>query len=69
MARRTIECCKDCPDRYIGCHAKCERYIREKKECSEYWSEYLRKNRLQNEVDNFKINSVYETRRKAHKKK
>lgn len=22
--------CKDCPDRYIGCHAKCEKYLREK---------------------------------------
>lgn len=24
--------CKDCKDRYVGCHAKCEIYIAEKKE-------------------------------------
>ena len=27
-----IRCCYGCPDRYAGCHAKCEKYQREKKE-------------------------------------
>ena len=27
-----IRCCKDCDERYIGCHGKCERYIVEKEE-------------------------------------
>ena len=29
-----IKCCKDCvpPTRYPGCHAKCEKYIKEKAE-------------------------------------
>ena len=26
---RYISCCKDCEERYIGCHSKCERYIQE----------------------------------------
>ena len=30
-----ITVCKDCADRYIGCHSKCERYIREKEETAE----------------------------------
>jgi len=25
-----ITCCKDCEERYIGCHSKCEKYIKEK---------------------------------------
>lgn len=25
-----ITCCKDCPDRHIGCHAVCERYLDQK---------------------------------------
>ena len=25
-----ITCCKDCPDRHIGCHATCERYLEQK---------------------------------------
>lgn len=28
--RRVITCCKDCPDRYPGCHGKCEKYINER---------------------------------------
>lgn len=28
--RRIITCCKDCPDRYPGCHGKCEKYIKER---------------------------------------
>lgn len=26
-----IHCCKDCKDREIGCHGRCERYIEEKR--------------------------------------
>ena len=31
-----IKCCKDCNDREIGCHGKCERYIKEKEENDKY---------------------------------
>lgn len=27
---RFIKCCKDCPDRVVGCHSTCEKYINEK---------------------------------------
>lgn len=31
-----IECCaKDCPDRHIGCHSDCERYLQERKKLDE----------------------------------
>ena len=36
-----ISVCKDCPDRQIGCHAVCERYIEE--------SEQNRKKRVENQ--------------------
>jgi hypothetical protein len=26
-----IKCCKDCEDRYFGCHSECDRYLKEKK--------------------------------------
>ena len=32
--------CKDCTERYIGCHIKCEKYINEKKEFVEKITEY-----------------------------
>lgn len=25
-------CCKNCKDRHVGCHSKCERYLKEKEE-------------------------------------
>ncbi len=34
--RRTINCCHDCFDRCVGCHATCEKYISQKKEYDEY---------------------------------
>ena len=27
-----IQSCRECTDRYLGCHSKCEKYIREKAE-------------------------------------
>ncbi len=38
--------CKDCPDRYPGCHAKCERYKSWKKE----WDELKEKERIYNDM-------------------
>lgn len=26
IAQRKITCCKDCDERYVGCHGECERY-------------------------------------------
>ena len=38
--------CKDCPDRYPGCHSKCERYKSWKKE----WDELKEKERIYNDM-------------------
>lgn len=32
LYRRTTPPCKDCTDRQVGCHGKCEKYIKWKKE-------------------------------------
>lgn len=31
-SRYSITCCKDCPDRYPGCHSKCDKYIKARAE-------------------------------------
>lgn len=36
-----IQCCYKCPDRYPGCHAKCERYKKEH-------ADYLRRKEIEN---------------------
>lgn len=33
--KSSITCCKDCKDRYVGCHDKCARYLKEKQEFEE----------------------------------
>lgn len=35
MYSSKIICCKDCKERYIGCHSKCEKYITEKRNLEE----------------------------------
>ena len=31
-----IKCCKDCTERYIGCHSDCDRYNKEKSDIDKY---------------------------------
>lgn len=28
MSRGTVTCCHNCPDRVLGCHSTCDRYIK-----------------------------------------
>ena len=48
--RSTIKCCADCTDRYVGCHATCEEYIRQK-------NEYENKKKIVHEMNN-KVNNI-----------
>lgn len=62
----SISVCKDCPDRQIGCHATCDRYIEE--------SEQNRKKREENQKQkdahsaqlDRKISSVLRMQRRRH---
>lgn len=46
-----ISCCKDCKDRCVGCHSKCEIYIKQIEE----WNEIKKK------ADKSKTNIVYKS--------
>lgn len=50
-----ISCCKDCPDRSVGCHAECERYIQEKAEYDEQKALILERKKEDNAVRDAKI--------------
>lgn len=56
-----IKCCKDCGDRYPGCHSHCDRYIGEKAE-NEAQKEQERQRQ-------FKEHLGYSFRANAHRKK
>lgn len=32
LKTRTIVTCRNCPDRHIGCHGECEKYLKAKQE-------------------------------------
>lgn len=34
-----FSCCKDCEERYVGCHSKCEKYIKQ----TEEWKDIKKK--------------------------
>ena len=59
--------CKDCPDdvRHVGCHATCNGYVAWKSE-HEKEKEQIRKDKQQDTIcDDFKMKSIYKSRRKA----
>lgn len=56
--------CKDCPDREVGCHGKCEKYINYQKENSEV-KKYIAKEKKKNNVLNsHQIEEVRKTKRR-----
>lgn len=63
-----IKCCYQCPDRYAGCHSKCEKYIAEKKQ----WEEDKEKMKAQMENIGptskyaYDINFMYGRGRRKH---
>lgn len=48
----SINSCKDCKDRYIGCHSTCEKYINAKKEYDEL-QEKIKKSKYRENDLNF----------------
>ena len=49
-------CPRDCPGRYPGCGAKCEKFLKHRAECEERY----KKNLQQNEI----VNAIHEGRKK-----
>ena len=39
-----ITCCKDCTERHLGCHSKCEKYINQKKEAEKIKEKRIQEN-------------------------
>lgn len=42
-----IWCCKDCTERHVGCHGKCERYIKQNEEHQKRLAEEKKANDVQ----------------------
>lgn len=49
--------CKDCPDREVGCHSKCEGYLDRRNNIDEI-NKLRRKYQLSNLIDNDRIDKL-----------
>ena len=63
-----INVCYDCWDRYIGCHGKCEKYIKEKEERDRQKLDIQKKKVEQSKITSTKIDGIYRMKTKRRKK-
>ena len=61
--------CKDCPDRFVGCHAKCVKYIDFQQELSVKTREYHNGKAKANATDytNYIVDRHRDRNRKKHR--
>lgn len=60
--------CKDCKDRAVGCHSKCEKYLTAWEEHQNFMREYKAKRESEEDVNDFKLKTIYATQRYYGKK-
>lgn len=60
---KSINTCKDCPDRYLGCHDHCEKYQKALAEWKEKKRFAKKVKRLSREYDGFKIEAMERIRK------
>ena len=61
------DCCRNCTERYLGCHSYCEKYL----DANEKWEEQKKQIRSyqMDEYDNYKCEAIKkEQRRRKHGK-
>lgn len=69
MIRKDTFPCKDCTDRAVGCHGSCEKYTGAKQAYNKQMEEYKQAEKLQDDVDDFKITSVIRTKERSRRKR
>ena len=47
----SINSCKDCKDRHVGCHSTCEKYINAKKEYDELQEKIKKSKHRENDLN------------------
>lgn len=56
--------CKDCPDRVLGCHSVCEKYLAFHKERTEYLEYRKKQNQLEDDLFKSSRHSKYTQKRR-----
>lgn len=66
----TITCCKDCPNRFPGCHSTCEKYIQQKNEYEKAKAERKAKSAVQQGLNEYKFDFGHRvTKRQVYRSK
>lgn len=60
--------CKDCPDRHIGCHSDCERYLARKKVYDEWNNKVFNERSKSRAVDKYLIDRSIKVKAKYRRK-
>lgn len=61
-----IKCCKDCGDRFPGCHDKYDKYKYEKQQMEELKEKINSEKRIKNDYMEFKMESIKKTTGKKY---
>ena len=61
--------CKDCPDRAVGCHGKCEKYLTAQREHEKERAEMFRIKSEQDSVEEYRCRTVKRIRSRYEKKR
>ena len=61
-----ITVCKGCQDREVGCHAKCERYIRQRKESEEEKIHIMTQKYKENAIRQYHKEAMKRVKRNKH---
>ena len=64
-----IRCCKDCQDRFIGCHGTCEKYIAQNKAHQEELKRIYESKGVDIMMEEYKIRERYRTVQKRKRSK
>lgn len=67
--RMRITCCKDCSDRFPGCHGQCERYKGQRAEYDAQKAEYMKKHEVQQRLTEQVIDTIYKTTKHVNYRK
>ena len=67
MSRYLINCCKDCPERFPGCHSSCERYKAQRAEYDEKMAEHRKRYYIAQGLMQQKADCVYKVTKNRNK--
>lgn len=58
MERTKITCCKDCQERFPGCHGSCEKYIQQRAELDAAKAELRKKHDINKGLNEFRYDGI-----------